>query len=32
MASQVLPDTPHTVAVDSGNNAYGVLVLIYQVP
>jgi len=31
-ASQVLPDVTHTVEIDSGWNAYGVLVLVYRVP
>lgn len=30
--SQVLPDTTHTVAIEGGADAYGVLVLVYQVP
>jgi hypothetical protein len=31
-ASQVLPDVTHTFTVDTSDNEYGVLVLVYQVP
>ena len=29
-AAQLLPDTPHEITIDSGNNAYAALVLIYS--